>query len=190
MDIQTFTIIGIALFLCAVVVGFRIYWTKKWKEEPRETRSCVLCNQTGTTWSKQEPWECCSRIAVVCSICEREAGDGLRTRLETWHEDLFCPEHIARTPIFGSMDAMEKRSGEEMLKGTDAIHQANLNAAALHRIEKEVGAEMNEKIDWANKMIENIATEDERKALWIALGSRYAKVNFTKAVEKVIRGVA
>ena len=189
MNIQTFTIIGIVLFLCAVVVGLRSYWTKK-KKEPRETRSCVLCNHTGTTWSKQEPWDCCNRIAVVCFICEREAGEALKARLETWHEDLFCPEHIANEPIFGSMNAMEQRAGEAMLKGTDAIHQANLNAAVLHRAEKEVSAEMNDKLDWANKMVENIATEDERKALWIALGSRYAKVNFSKAVEKVIRGVA
>jgi hypothetical protein len=192
MDTTTLTIIIVTLFLVAVTVG-SVYISRhsEKKKEPRETRSCVLCNQPGTTWSKKDLWGCCDRIAVVCSICEREAGDKLEARLNAWHEQLFCPESIAAHPVFERVEAAEKASAEEMMKRPDALHAANLAAAQLHRAEKEVQAELQTKLDWANKMLDNLANEEERKALWVALGARYSKLDFTKAMEQVVkRGAA
>lgn len=195
MDPSIFVIIGVILFLIAVTGG-AVYVaqhseaaqkTEKKAEEPCETRSCVLCNHTGTTWSKLAPYECCERIAIVCSICEREAGDKLEMRVADWHQRLWCPESIAAEPIFGEMAEQEEKALQSMRNNPDAVHQANLTAALLHRTEKEVSAELSTKLKWANSMVQNIATEEERKALWIALSARYANKDFAQAVEGVIR---
>ena len=183
---QLLIIIG-AFFLFATVWTMVFFITRKRRTEPKETRSCVLCNQSGTTWSKQKAWDCCERLAVVCGICVREAGDKLDTRLNAWHEKLFCPESIAQIPIFEKMERREKDAVEEMRKNPEAIHENNLAAARLHRAEKEIQADLaqNDKLKWAHNMLAN-AKKDERRALWIALNSEFASGEFETALKEII----
>jgi hypothetical protein len=191
---ETLQIIGVVSFL-AVATALAVYVStrgskKKKEEEPAETRSCVLCNHTSEAYTKLAPYECCERIAVVCTICEREAGDKLEARVKEWHAKLFCPESIAAEPIFGKMEAAEKAAVEEMFKRPDALHEANMNAAQLHRAEKVVKAELTDKLQWAENLVANLATEEERKSLWIVLSNKYSNEDLTKAVEHVVRHTA
>ena len=42
----------------------------------------------------------------------------------------------------------------------------------------------------SNTLIDSFANEEERKALWIALGARYSKVQFGEAMAQVIQRAA